>query len=193
VQTRQHSDIVIHITGVLPTLHYKVQIRTTPLSKKSQVPISWAPDKLKLRVILTLCSHHLLTGHRRRYHQWLRCAQPCVCSVLQSAHGAAQRTGAAGSVSAGDPANPRGGEQNLGDIDIVRCWPQREWKGKRERGQKKNLGSAIWRCQCQIQTANNLSGASAWLPAVRLAFLVIRNLALGKKKIFYRIKFVVYV
>jgi len=34
------------------------------------------------------------------------------------------------SPSAGDPANPGGGEQNLGDIDFVRCWPQRGKKKK---------------------------------------------------------------
>jgi hypothetical protein len=28
--------------------------------------------------------------------------------------------------SVGDPANPGGGEQNLGEIDFVRCWAQRE-------------------------------------------------------------------
>ena len=65
-----------------------------------------------------------------------------MCSVLQGARGAAQRTVAAGSASAGDPANPRGGEQNLGDIDLVRCWPQRE-NGRRREREGKNLGSAI--------------------------------------------------
>jgi hypothetical protein len=28
--------------------------------------------------------------------------------------------------SVGDPANPGGGEQDLGEIDSVRCWTQRE-------------------------------------------------------------------
>jgi hypothetical protein len=68
------------------------------------------------------------------------CTTVCVqyCSVLQSAHGAAQRTGAAGSASVGDPANPRGGEQNLGDIDLVRCWPTERMEGERERAKKKS-------------------------------------------------------
>jgi hypothetical protein len=48
--------------------------------------------------------------------------------------------------SAGDPADPRGGEQDLGDIDFVRCSPQ----GK---GEIKKI-SAIGR-RCQIQTPNN--------------------------------------
>jgi len=64
---------------------------------------------------------------------------------VQGARGAAQRTVAAGSASAGDPANPRGGEQNLGDIYRSRTMlaTERErMEGERERegGKKKNWG-----------------------------------------------------
>ena len=73
---------------------------------------------------------------------------------MQGARGAAQRTVAAGSASAGDPANPRGGEQNLGDIYRSRTMLATE----RENGGGGDL------TLCQIQTANNLAALRRGFP-----------------------------
>lgn len=60
---------------------------------------------------------------------------PCGTQTTGTPH-----TGTIGSSSTDDPANPRGGEQNLGDIDLVRCWPRRRRELEKGGNEKRNYG-----------------------------------------------------
>ena len=122
----------------------------SPIKKNHKSPSPEARISFKLRVILTL----LMTGHHRPIstplpvHQWLRCAQPTVVVVVECVEFAADRVHHTEQLGVRrlQARRPQaihqirgGGEQNLGDIDLVRCWPhEREWKGKKERGKKKS-------------------------------------------------------